>query len=141
MRGTIETIEEKKTKNQKTYYLLTIGGQKYSFWDVDKIKSLQPGILIEFDFVQKGDFRNLSDFTIVPQSSSTEKNQYYDSKTWNTCLMCAKDLVVAMINAGEQKGAYNVVEIKEKTSEIARYLYHANEENEPEPPKEDDIPF
>ena len=137
MRGMIESIE-RKSKGDKVWWLLTIDGQKYSYWNAEQMATLKSGQTIEFDFVQKNNFKNITGIIELPPSD--KKNEYTDSKTWNTCLMCAKDLVVAMINTRQEaEVAYSTVEAKEQTREIALYLYHATEESESK--SEDDIPF
>ena len=133
MRGMIESIE-RKSKGDKVWWLLTIDGQKYSYWNAEQMATLKSGQTIEFDFVVKGDFKNITGIIELPPSE--KKNEYTDSKTWNTCLMCAKDLVVACIDKTQPM---STVEMKETTREIALYLYHATEESESK--SEDDIPF
>jgi hypothetical protein len=60
MRGTIEKLWEREDRNGRRYFLLEIGGQRYSLWDEDLMDGLGEGIPVEYQWKQAGKYRNLT---------------------------------------------------------------------------------
>ena len=60
VKGKIEKISERKTRNGKRYWVITVDGKEYSVWDEDLIKGLSIGDLVEISWTEAGKFLNVN---------------------------------------------------------------------------------
>ncbi len=75
----VEAIQEKQTRTNKTYWLITIDGDYYSAWEIPE--GLQAGDVINYSWIQKGDFRNIKSIEIVEKiQARIEKKQKPEEK-------------------------------------------------------------
>ena len=145
MQGTIDSIEARTTKNQKPYHLVKIDGGAYWAWEANVIKDVSEGDNVDFEY----DGDEYPKLVVIKKAAGgtgkpKQTSKYDDTKVWNTCLMCAKDIVVACIQAG------TVPAIKTTVIDYALAFYHASEngvtvsQSTPEatndkPPKDNDL--
>lgn len=61
MRGIIDRIWENETKDKKTYYVLDIGGERYSLWDTKLLEGISEGSRVEYDWKQSGSYKKITD--------------------------------------------------------------------------------
>lgn len=147
MKGTIDNIEDKKKKNGEPYQVITIDDQWYSVWEFELIKGLEYGQIVEFEFTESGKYKNLTEIKALPGVPSTQRQptRYDATKTWNTSLMCAKDLVVALIEKGEGGNDNRILgdEAESLVIKMGLAFYKASENGttEPEQKTEEDVPM
>jgi hypothetical protein len=60
MRGAIEKIWENKTKDDKKYHVLEIGGEKYSVWDSKLLDGIEEGATVDYEWKASGDFKKIT---------------------------------------------------------------------------------
>jgi hypothetical protein len=61
MKGVIDKIWENKTDDGKPYFVLKIGGEKYSVWDRKYMEGLEEGSAVEYESMQSGKFKKITD--------------------------------------------------------------------------------
>ncbi len=59
MFGILESIEENRSQRGETYWSLTISGRRYTVWNEQLTKDLQPGNQLQFSFQQSGQYRKI----------------------------------------------------------------------------------
>lgn len=60
MKGEVEKVWKNKTEDGRKYEVFQIGGERYSIWDENYLDRIQEGQLLEFDFRESGDFKNIT---------------------------------------------------------------------------------
>ena len=96
MLGRVENIEESRSKEGSPYWIITISGRRYTVWDGDLIKGLQPGENIEFFFVNSGGFRKV--VALHKASSQSNLNPWLEKGKQiarMSCLRTAAQIVEA----------------------------------------------
>jgi hypothetical protein len=128
MKGTIDSITKKTSKDGKEFHIIVIDRIDYSYWD--SAEGLSQGQQVEFDFIPSGKWKNITEIKVIADSSHLpqQRSGYDDSKVWNTCCMCAKDIVVAQIQA--EGGKFKLSEIKSAVIDMALAFYRASEEKQ-----------
>ena len=140
MQGTIDSIEARKTKNQKPYHLVKIDGEAYWVWEANLIKDVAEGDNVDFDY-EGDEYPKLTSIKKGTGGDGKPKqtSKYDDTKIWNTCLMCAKDIVVALINTGGGKAA-GMKDVDITTINMAKAFYQASENGVAKEPPDDKLP-
>lgn len=60
MKGEVEKVWKNETTDGRKYEVLQVDGEKYSLWDENYFDRFQEGQILEFDFRESGDFRNIT---------------------------------------------------------------------------------
>ena len=60
VQGTVDSIRRNERPDGSEYWVLSIGGQRYSAWDSDLVEGVQAGDRVEFAFTNAGRYRNLT---------------------------------------------------------------------------------
>jgi len=74
MEGKIEKIWENE-KNGKRYWVLEIGGEKYSVWDEKYVDGLSEGSVVDYNWRQSGNFRKITDLRKLDVQPLNTKNE------------------------------------------------------------------
>ena len=61
MKGVVDKIWKNKTDDGKPYFVLKIGGEKYSVWDNKYVEGLEEGAVVEYESAQSGKFKKITD--------------------------------------------------------------------------------
>ena len=61
MKGIVDKIWENKTDDGKLYFVLKIGGEKYSVWDKKYMDGIEEGSMVEYESAQSGKFKKITD--------------------------------------------------------------------------------
>jgi len=139
MKGVIDKIEKKQTKNNKDYYLLTVDGERYSVWEAKLIKGLSEGDQVEFEWDKSGDFKKMTSLKSTAGGNFTASpTGKYNNNPKSMYFAYGKDIIVALINAEpESWKKKNLESISSAITTIALSLYSASE-GERKSPKSDD---
>ena len=79
MKGEIERIWKNETEDGRKYEVLQINGERYSLWDENYLDEIQEGQTLEFDFMESGDFKNITK-VYNPGDDGPRENAYGDQK-------------------------------------------------------------
>jgi len=60
VKGEVERVWRNVTSDGRRYGILQINGERYSLWDEDYLDRIQEGQILEFDFRESGDYKNIS---------------------------------------------------------------------------------
>ena len=60
MQGTVDRVWHNHDADGSEYWVLCIGGQRYSTWDKALVEGIGQGDAVEFSFTRSGRFRHLS---------------------------------------------------------------------------------
>ena len=61
MKGVVDKVWENKTDDGKPYFVLKIGGEKYSVWDKKYMDGIEEGSMVEYESAQSGKFKKITD--------------------------------------------------------------------------------
>ena len=61
MKGVVDKIWINKTDDGKPYFVLKIGGEKYSVWDKKYMEGLEEGAAVEYESTQSGKFKKITE--------------------------------------------------------------------------------
>ena len=61
MKGVVNKVWENKTDDGKPYFVLKIGGEKYSVWDKKYMDGIEEGSMVEYESAQSGKFKKITD--------------------------------------------------------------------------------
>jgi hypothetical protein len=61
MKGVIEKIWKNETDDGKPYFVLRIGGDKYSVWDKKYVDGIEEGSMVEYESAQSGKFKKITE--------------------------------------------------------------------------------
>ena len=88
MKGVIEEIWKNETDDGKPYFVLRIGGDKYSVWDKKYMEGLEEGSTVEYESAQSGKFKKITDLKkidlepgIDPPERKTRNRNVFRSPT------------------------------------------------------------
>ena len=116
MKGEVEKVWKNETADGRKYEVLHIGGERYSIWEEDYLDRIHEGQLLEFDFKESGDFKNITE--IYAPSRNEEKDPVYeDPKLKKTVKMsCLKSASRVLIGSKipYQSRADRAIEIARK---------------------------
>lgn len=71
MQGRVEKIWENQSNSGK-YWVLSIEGERYAVWDRKQMVGLRPGSLVDYDYRESGQYRNISRLNPVRSSGSMD---------------------------------------------------------------------
>lgn len=80
MKGEVERVWRNETADGRRYNVIQIDGERYSLWDEDYLDRIQEGQIIEFDFRESGDFRNITRIYEKPEQEKPYESGYDDPK-------------------------------------------------------------
>jgi hypothetical protein len=60
MKGVVDKVWENKTDDGKPYFVLKIGGEKYSVWDKKYMDGIEEGSMVEYESAQSGKFKKIT---------------------------------------------------------------------------------
>lgn len=96
MKGSIDKIWENQTKDNKTFYVLEIGGDKYSVWDPKLVEGLDEGNTIDYQWKQSGNFKKITSLAKIEAEPDLD-NYPTDRKSREivrmSCLRSATELL------------------------------------------------
>jgi len=115
MKGEVEKIWKNETADGRKYEVFQINGERYSLWDENYLDRIQEGQILEFDFRESGDFKNIT--KIYEQSESESKESGYEDQRIKkiikmSCLRSASRVLTGSKIPCEKRA--------EKTIEIAK---------------------
>ena len=118
MEGKIEKIWENE-KNGKRYWVLEIGGEKYSVWDEKYVEGLSEGSVVDYDWRQSGNFRKITDLRRLDVQPLNSKNEQIVRMS---CLRTAGEII-----SGERLDLRLKIERVLDTSKIfEKYVFTGN---------------
>lgn len=104
MKGTIQKIWENQNKKGEKYWVFSIDGQRYSLWDHKSREAITEGDVLDFVWIQKGNFRNI---TKLKKLSGTEALDFQERKSRQiikiSCIRSACELLARSSVKPEQK--------------------------------------
>lgn len=116
MKGEVEKVWKNETEDGRRYEVLQINGERYSIWEEGYLDRIQEGQVLEFDFKESGDFKNITE--IYAPSGKEEKDPVYeDPKLKKTVKMsCLKSASRVLIGSKipYQNRADRAIEIARK---------------------------
>jgi hypothetical protein len=82
MKGIVDKIWKNKTDDGKPYFVLKIGGEKYSVWDNKYMEGLEEGAAVEYESAQSGKFKKITEMKKIdlepgidpPERKSRDRN-------------------------------------------------------------------
>lgn len=98
MKGKVEKIWE-NDKNGTKYWVLEIGGQRYSVWDSKYVDGLTEGATVEYEWKKSGNFRKITGLTPLEEGLPSWNNEKNRQIVRMSCLRSA----VEIINGLDQK--------------------------------------
>ena len=116
MKGEVEKVWKNETSDGRRYEVIQINGERYSLWDEEYFDRVQEGQVIEFDFRESGDFKNIT--RIYGQGEARNEERDYDDRRLRkiikmSCLRSASRVLTgSKIPSGER--AEKVIEIARK---------------------------
>ena len=130
MKGVVDRIFENKTREGKKYWVLNIGGENYSVWDKKHMNGLMEGSEIEYEWVQSGDFKNMTDLRKIHLEPILDRREEAERRNTQilrlSCIKSATSLISDLDLTPAEKG--------EITMEIARgferYVKETDEDKE-----------
>lgn len=95
MRGTIEQVWENESRNSQQYLTVQIDGERYSVWDTEYFDQLQEGAVIEYEFRQSGNFKNITEVYSPTQNEAAPLYQNSRDRqiTRLSCLKSAAEII------------------------------------------------
>jgi len=81
MKGVIEQIWDNTSKTGKPYKAIQIGGERYTLWDKKYFDAIQKGESVDFEFDDKGKFKNITSVQLANNGRGYEApfSQHYFS--------------------------------------------------------------
>ena len=76
MKGIIEQIWDNTSKTGKPYKAIQIGGERYTLWDKKYFDVIQKGKTVDFDFNDKGKFKNITNVQLANNGNNNNGIQY-----------------------------------------------------------------
>lgn len=125
MKGRIEGIEEKHTKNGRTYLLLSIDGQNYSLWDGKLFEGLREGDLVEYKWKQSGDYRNITEIEPAKEPSGNGQRIREVQILKMSCLKSASAILANLGCEPEERVSLTI----EAARRFEKYVTGDGEEN------------
>jgi hypothetical protein len=116
MKGEVEKVWKNETEDGRRYEVLQIGAERYSLWEEDYLDKIQEGQILEFDFRESGDFKNITKVYESPENETREPG-YGDQKLKKTIRMsCLKSASRVLIGSKipYQNRAEKAIEIAKK---------------------------
>ena len=95
MEGKIEKIWENE-KNGKKYWVLAIGGDRYSVWDEKYIHGLSEGAVVDYKWRQSGNFRKITDLRKIdpePEIDPYKRDRKSIEIVRMSCLKSASEIL------------------------------------------------
>jgi hypothetical protein len=97
MKGKIDKIWQNETADGRRYDVLQIGGEKYSLWDEKYFDKIQEGQMLEFEFRESGDFRNITEIYESPRQETSDRKDYAQERLTKiikmSCLKSASEVL------------------------------------------------
>ena len=144
VQGQVQQVERKTSpKSGKAYYRVQVNGEWLSTWEQPEYKA---GDHIEYNIVQKGDFKNLADVEVVenagptspagvqsagrPTVSTSRPNGSFDSDRESrivrqNAFSSAAVLVAALVGV-QAKKLWDPISILELTTQMAKQIFAVN---------------
>lgn len=116
MKGEVEKVWKNETEDGRKYEVFQIGGERYSLWDEDYLDRIQEGQILEFDFKQSRDFKNITE--IYEQPGEVEREPEYGNQRLKktikmSCLKSASRVLIGS-KIPYQNRAEKAIEIAKK---------------------------
>ena len=132
--GTVGAVEQKQTQTGKTYYKVNVNGTWYSIWENPNVS---PGDEIEFDVIQKGEYKNMAKPVKVagnPGGSQGNKtvatsrpNGSFDpDREARIVRQNATSSAVALVGSSKLAGKADVETILGTVKEVSKKLFELN---------------
>jgi len=107
MKGVIDKIWGNKTGAGKDYWVLTLGGERYSVWDSKYMRGIREGTTVEYDWAESGDFKKITGINILEGGDiePSVRPGYKDQQIVRmACLKSASSLLSSLDAEPDQKG-------------------------------------
>lgn len=59
MKGEVEKVWRRQTSDGRRFDVVQVNGERYSIWEEAYLDKIQEGQIIEFDYRESGDFKNI----------------------------------------------------------------------------------
>jgi len=129
MKGEVEKVWKNQTEDGRNYEVLQINGERYSLWDENYLDRIPEGRMLEFEYRESGDFRNIT--RIYDPDGGEAKEDNYGTKRLKQIVKMSCLRSASRILAGSEVPS---PERTEKTIEAARrFEKYLNEEGFDEP--------
>ena len=104
MKGKIEAIEIRDLEDGRSYASLVIDGEKYSLWDKDMMQRLREGDIVQYEWKQSGNFRNIT--SIEPENDRNYLSEKDRTIVRMSCLKSASEILSTAQLEIEKKGDF-----------------------------------
>jgi hypothetical protein len=94
MKGKVEKIWRNETSDGRRYNVLQIGGERYSLWDEEYLDRIQEGQMLEFDFRESGDFKNITEIYEMEVSERRDYDKRLSKIIKMSCLRSASRVLM-----------------------------------------------
>jgi hypothetical protein len=133
MKGVIDRIFQNETAAKKKYWVLSIGGERYSVWDEKYIKGLKEGNEIDFDWAPSGDYKKITDISKISMDPTDLPHSSRETQILRmSCLKSASSLLSGTDLTPEEKGT-STLNLAKK---FEKYVTVDEESHEREPGEE-----
>jgi len=103
MQGRIDKVWQNRSKNEKPYLTLEIGGERYNLWDEELFDQVQEGAVVDYDARQSGKYNNITalgpaDSNGGPETPRDMPDPNYRSRSIRrmSCLRAASTLAASL---------------------------------------------
>ena len=105
MKGLVEKLWDNTDRKGRRYLVLEIGGERYSLWDEQQMDGLQDGLVVDYEWKQSGNFRNITEIEPEKQYSASARAKKRDRDIVRmSCLKSAASLLSASELEPNEKG-------------------------------------
>lgn len=80
MKGKVEKVWRNETTDGRRYDVLQVNGENYSVWDTDYLDRIHEGQVLDFEFRESGEFKNISRIYEQAGDVQPEKTNYNRDK-------------------------------------------------------------
>jgi len=96
MKGKISKIWINKLDDGRTYATLLINGRKYTSWEQDHYQNLKKGDVVEYEFRQAGNFKNIKSIALTDSKNEPTGDiysQYFEENGLDLELIKNREIV------------------------------------------------
>jgi len=101
MKGKVEEIFSEQTRSGVDYLRVQIDGETYSVWDQQYFDAFQEGDMVEFDYRESGQWKNITNLAVIDSTSKEgkERAEYFKLRDkYITRMSCLKSAAYLLAN-------------------------------------------